>query len=180
MGVVVSFANIDGSCSQTPNPGGARHLLVALAKDIVGAWPKPADITAGEITTLPTMVSGKKFSMYEFPNQTCDIMSQSTGDPGYAGFSHSVNFSLAGYSAVLVDELSKHRNAGSVFIVEQNDGQYCVVGCSDRPIFLKSDFKTGKKGADKRGFDLKGTQDGLMFDITPLKATLVATIPVNV
>ena len=176
---VVSFTNEDGSCFQTPNPGGVRRLLVALSKDIVGAWPKPADITAGEITTLPTMVATKKFSEYECPNQTIDILSQSQGDPGYAGFSHSINFSMAGYSPSLVDELSKHRNAGSVFIVEQNDGQYCVVGCSDRPIFLKSDFKTGKKGADKRGFDLKGTQDGLMFDITPLQHSLIATIPVN-
>ena len=177
---VKSFTNQDGSCFQIPNPGGVRRILVALCKDIDNDWPKVADIVGGEIQVLPVMVAGKKFAEYECPNQTIDIMSQSQGDPGYMGFSHSINFSMAGYSKELVSEMSKHRNAGSVYIVEQNDGQYCVVGCSDRPIFLKSDFKTGKKGADKRGFDLKGTQDGIMFDITPLKATLVATIPVIV
>lgn len=174
---VVSFDNADGSCFQTPNPGGIRNVYVGLAKDIAGVWPKVADITAGEIQVLPTMVTGKKFATYECPDSTVDIMSQYAGDAGYGSFKHMINFSLAGYSKKIIAELSKHRNAGSVFIVEQNDGQFTVIGSSDNPIYLKSDFKTGKKGSDKRGFDLKGDQDGFMFDACPLLPSLVATIP---
>lgn len=180
MAAVVSFANQDGACFQQPNPGGIRNVYVVLCRDIQGVYPKVSDITDGEITALPIMVTGKKFAKYECPDATVDIMSQSSGDPGYASFRHAINFSLAGYSKELVVELSKHRNAGSVFIVEQNDGQYTVVGSSDNAIFLKSEFKTGKKGADKRGFDLKGEQDGFMFDMCPLKPELVATLPLLV
>lgn len=177
---VASLVNVDGACFQKPNPGGIRTVLVAIARDIVGIWPKESEILEGEITTLPTMVTGKKFASYDCPDSTVDIMSQSSGDPGYASYRHSINFSLAGFSKELVAELAKHRNAGSVFIVEQNDGQYSVVASNDNPIFLKSDFKTGKKGADKRGYDLKGEQDGFTFDICPLKTTLVSTLPVLV
>lgn len=172
----VSFSNIDGTSHQKPNPGGIRQVYVAIARDIQGVWPKEADITAGEITTLPVMVTGKKFAEYECPDGTVDASSQQSGDPGYMSYKHMINFSLAGYSKELIAELTKHRNAGAVFIVEQNDGTFSVVGSSDNPIYLKSDFKTGKKGSDKRGFDLKGEQDGQMWDLVPLKDTLISQI----
>lgn len=177
---VASLFNLDGECFQKPNPGGIRTVLVAIAKDIIGVWPRERDIVDGEISVLPIMSIGKKFAVYECPDSTVDIMSQSSGDPGYASYRHAINFSLAGFSKELVAELAKHRNAGSVFVVEQNDGQYSVVASSDNPIFLKSDFKTGKKGADKRGYELKGEQDGFTFDICPLKPTLATALLVIV
>jgi hypothetical protein len=57
-----------------------------------------------------------------------------------------------------------------------NDGTYVVVGTSDNPIFVKQAFKGGKKGNDKRGFTVKGEQDGYVWDVLPLATAQVATL----
>lgn len=175
----VSFANIDGTSHQTPNPGGVRQVFVAIAKDIVGVWPNyKTQISAGEVTALPVMQTGKKFAKYVCPDGTVDVNDDDSGDPAYQSSKHMINFALAGFSKELVAELNKHRNAGSVFIVEQNDGTYGVCGSTDNPIFLKKSFKSGKKGNDKRGYELKGEQDGFMFGITPLAPTLIEDLEI--
>ncbi|MDI9872117.1 hypothetical protein [Flectobacillus roseus] len=176
---VVSFSNVDGTSHQAPNPGGIRKVYVALAKDIVGVWPNiKTDFTDGEITVLPTMKTGKKFAVYECPDGTVDASHSYTGEPGYSSYKHMINFSLAGHNKELSKEVKKHENAGSVYIVEENDGQHCVVGSTDVPIFLKHDLKTGKKGSDKRGYDFKGEADGFTFGFTPIKESLISTIPI--
>lgn len=175
----VNFANLNATSEQEGNPGGIRTLLVAEKRFIDGVWPKKADITAGEITTLPTMVDTAKFAAYECPDGTVEISSEKQGDPGFQSYKHSIEFMFAGFSKEIQAELAKNMNAGSVYILEMNGGQYVVVGSSDNPIFVKQSFKGGKKGNDKRGFTLKGEQDGFMWDILPLKDTLIATIPIQ-
>lgn len=178
MGLValVSLSNIDATSYQTPNPGGIRSLFLALRKDIDGVWPKEADITAGEITVGPTMKAGKTFSQFQFPDSTCSLDDDSSGDAGFQSYKHVLEFMAAGFSKAITAELRKHLNAGCVVICEMNDGTFCVGGASDNPIFVKPGFKSGKKGADKRGFTLKGEQDGMMWGVLPLAPAAVALL----
>lgn len=176
---VVNFANLDGQCFQTPNPGGLRKVYRICSAFIQGIWPNATVIVDGEITALPTLVGTNKFAVYEFPDGTAEVTSDSNGDPGYQSYKHGIELAIAGFSKSLQKELSKDLNAGSVFIVEMNDNQLVVAGSSDNPIFVKKAFKGGKKGSDKRGFTLKGDQDGFMWDITPLSSTIAATLPVQ-
>ncbi|RCR69425.1 hypothetical protein [Larkinella punicea] len=173
---LVSLANIDATSYQKPNPGGIRTLYVALRKDIVGIWPKAVDIVGGEIQTGPVMVTGKKWAEYEFPDGTCSLDDDAAGDPGFQSYKHSLDLMMAGFSKELAAEILKHLNAGCVVILEHNDGQHVVGGSSDNPIFIKPGFKSGKKGADKRGYTLKGEQDGFMWGILPLKETAVTAL----
>ncbi|GAB3936930.1 hypothetical protein [Larkinella terrae] len=175
----VNFANLDGQSFQAPNPGGLRKVLVALSKHIQGIWPTLEEAQTGEVTALPLMVGTNKFAEYQFPDGTAEVASDSNGDPGFQSHKHTIELMLAGFSKAIQGELKKHLNAGSVWIVEMNDGQFVVVGSSDNPIFLKKSFKGGKKGNDKRGFTLKGDQDGFMWDLLPIQASLVATLPIQ-
>lgn len=175
----VNFANLNATSEQEGNPGGIRTLLVAEKRFIDGVWPKKADTVTGEITTLPTMVATAKFAVYECPDGTMEVSSEKQGDPGFQSYKHNIEFMFAGFSKTIQAELAKTLNAGSVYIVEMNDGQYVVVGSSDNPLFTKQSFKGGKKGGDKRGFTLKGEQDGFMWDILPLQPALVATLPIQ-
>ena len=170
----ISFANFDGTSFQKPNPGGVRRVLVIIKKDFAAIWPQLSDIVDGQIVNPPVLKTNKVFAEYDCPDASVDVGSQSSGDIGYMSYKHSINFSLAGYSKELIAELSKYQNAGAVFAVEQNDSTYTILGSSDNALALKSDFKSGKKGADKRGFDLKGEQDGFMWDIIPLSNDCVA------
>ncbi|MGM9510174.1 hypothetical protein ACS5NO_20735 [Larkinella sp. GY13] len=175
----VNFANLDGQSFQAPNPGGLRKVLVVLSKSIQGIWPTLAEAGTGEVTALPELVGTDKFAEYQFPDGTAEVNSDSNGDPGFQSHKHTIELMLAGFSKTIQGELKKHLNAGSVWVVEMNDGQYVVVGSSDNPIFLKKSFKGGKKGNDKRGFTLKGEQDGFMWDLLPIQASLVATLPIQ-
>lgn len=176
---LVNFANLNATSEQKGNPGGIRTLLACQKSFIDGVWPKEADTLTGEITTLPTMKATAKFAAYECPDGTVEVSSEKQGDPGFQSFKHNIEFMLAGFSKTIQTELAKNMNAGSVYILEMNGGEYVVVGSSDNPIFSKQSFKGGKKGGDKRGFTLKGEQDGFMWDILPLKDTLIATIPIQ-
>lgn len=176
---VLNFANLDGQSFQKPNPGGLRKVYRICSAFITGNWPNDTVITDGEITALPTLVATNKFSVYDFPDGTAEVTSDSNGDPGYQSFKHGVELAIAGFSKTIQKELAKDLNAGSVFIVEMNDNQLVVAGSSDNPIFVKKAFKGGKKGSDKRGFTLKGDVDGMMWDVLPLSSTIAATLPVQ-
>lgn len=180
---LVSLANLDGSSEGAPNPGGTRKLFIIHAKDVVGVWPKQADITAGEIAVGPTLVTGKAFAEYTFPDGTFDLGDALDGDPGFQSFKHMASFMLAGHNKTIVAEVLKHLNAGSIIIGQMNDDTYSVVGSSDNPIYVKSGFTSGKKGNDKRAYSFKGEQDGFMWGLTPLKpsvATALALLPLPV
>ena len=179
MAVAVNFATLDATSHQVGNPGGNRLLLVVLAKMVTGIWPKRADITDGEITTVPTLTDTEKFARYECPDGSIEVSSEKQGDPGFQSYKHAIEFMFAGFSKSIQAELDKYLNAGAVFITEMNDGTYVVVGTSDNPIFIKQAFKGGKKGNDKRGFTMKGEQDGYVWDVLPLKADQVASILID-
>ncbi|QHV97958.1 hypothetical protein [Spirosoma endbachense] len=174
---LVSLANIDGSSEGSPNPGGMRKLYIIHAKDIVGVWPKLGDIVDGEITILPELVEDAGLAEYAFPDGTFSVTDATDGDPGYMSNKHMVGFNLAGFRKELTKEIQKHLNAGSVVIGQMNDDQYVVAGSSDNAIYIKSAFSSGGKGSDKRGYTCKGEQDGFMWGVTPLKTSLVATLP---
>ncbi|MDR6195184.1 hypothetical protein [Siphonobacter sp. SORGH_AS_0500] len=173
----VSLVNIDGSSEGQPNPGGTRNLYIIARKDFDGVWPKAADIVDGEITVAPKLFAGKKFAEYEFPDGTFELADDGGGDPGFQSYKHTADFMLAGFDKKLVAELRKHLNTASVIIGELNDGQLAVIGSSDNGIYLKPSFKSGKKGNDKRGYTIKGEQDGFMWGVMPLKAEIAAALP---
>ncbi|TDB66828.1 hypothetical protein [Arundinibacter roseus] len=179
LGAVLNFATLDATSHQTGNPGGTRQLLVALAKSITGVWPKRSDITGGEITSVPTLdPEATKWARYECPDGTIEVSSEKQGDPGFQSYKHAIEFMFSGFSKAIQAELEKYMNAGAVFIVEMNDGTYAVVGSSDNAIFVKQAFKGGKKGNDKRGFTMKGEQDGFVWDILPLATAQVAELEI--
>ncbi len=168
--MVYSFGNLDGASYQKPNPGGVRRLLVLSRRDFAVIWPYKNDVVDGEVINPPVMrTADTVFAEYQCPDGTVEVSGGLAGDASYMNYKHNIGFSFAGFSKEITAELRKYQNAGCVFAVEFNDGKYGVLGSSDNPLYLKTDFKSGRKGSDKRGYDLKGEQDGFMWDIAPLK-----------
>ena len=164
----VNFASIDAQSFQKINPGGVRRVFCILSKRIVGNWPLATDIVNGRIMRPPVMVINNVFVEYQFADGTASFDSDFSGEPAYESWKQMLELSLAGHSDAVRLEVAKHLNAGSLWVMEDKDGDYNVIGSSDDPIFLKGGFKGGKKGNDKRGYTLKGEVDGMSWDVTPL------------
>jgi hypothetical protein len=173
---MVNFAKVDAACQQIANTGGVRRAFVILASNIVGNWPLPADIVDGYINRLPTFVAGAGWAEYIFPDGTVSFDSDFNNDPGYQSWKQMMEIALAGHSKQVRGEVAKFLNAGCVWAIEDKDGEFNIIGTTDDAVFVKGGFKGGKKGTDKKGYTLKGEVDGLPFDITPLKQTLVPSL----
>lgn len=170
----INFASLTADSHQDGNPGGISTLGCVLAKTFTGPWPIKTDITDGEITVAPRLPALQKIAQYEFPDGTVEVSSEKQGNPGFQSFKMNIEFMFAAFSKTVQKELSKFLNAGGVFFVEMGDGQFAVVGSSKNPVFVKQGFKSGKKGADPRGFTMKGDSDGNMWDILPLSSAVAA------
>ena len=171
-----NFASIDGQCFQKTNPGGLRRVFCILVDRVLGNWPIEADITNARITKLPTLLTGSSWAEYVFPDGTASFDSDFSGDPGYESWKHMMEISLAGHGDATRQEVAKHLNAGSLWLMEDKDGEYNVLGSTDDPLFMKGGFKGGKKGNDKRGYTMKGEVDGMSWDVLPITKTLIPTI----
>jgi hypothetical protein len=178
---IIDLASIDATNFQQNNPGGGRNLYAILAKHIVGVYPAPGQISADgtRVTALPTLVATKKFSHYSFPDGTLDTGTDDGGDPGFQSNKQSIEFMLAGSTDAIHGEVRKWKNAGLLFLVEDKSGDFNLLGSTDDPIFVKSVFKLGKKGNDKRGYTVKGEVDGLNYGVLKLQTSLVATLTFN-
>jgi hypothetical protein len=169
----VNFASIDAQSFQKPNPGGVRRVFCILSNRIIGNWPLATDIVNGRIVRPPVMLVDNVWAEYKFPDGTASFDSDFGGDSSYESWKQMIEVSLAGHSDTVRQEVAKHLNAGSLWVMEDKDGDYNVIGSSDDPLFLKGGFKGGKKGNDKRGYALKGEVDGMSWDVTPLKSDCV-------
>lgn len=167
-----NFSTLVATSHQAPNPAGVRRLYLVAARIIIAPWPTPPDIMDGQIMTLPPLVPGSDWAVYECPDGTVEVTSEKQGDPGYHSYKHAVELMFAGMLPLLSAELAKHLNAGAVVVAEMQDDVYAVLGTSYNPLYLKSSFKSGKKGSDKRGYTIKGEQDGIPWDLLPLSPSM--------
>ncbi|CAM9905949.1 unnamed protein product [Chrysoparadoxa australica] len=173
-----SLASVDATCFQQPNPPGLRKIFACVNKDIVGSWPNASILDAEEInvTEVPTMVVDKTFAQFVFPDGTAETMFDKEGDPSYQTDKHGIEFALAGSSDSVRAEVRKFLNAGAVFLVEEKDGSYSIVGSTDDPVYITHSFRSGKGGTDKKGYTLTGSVDGMAWGQLKISKALVETM----
>ncbi len=172
----LNFTNVDGSCMDGPNAPGLNSIYCVRKRGIMGDFPKVVVNDDGSLDfdkcdfdenfvlkSLPTLAATVKLAEYEFPDGTASADFSANNDNGYNNYTQSIDFALAGLSRAVKKETYKHLNAGSVFFARMNGTQLVMIGASYSPVYLKTDFKSGKVGKDKRGFTLKGGADGMMF-----------------
>lgn len=164
---------------QAANVAGARKVAFILAKKFTAKWPAASDITAGEVTGLPSakLPEGAKWALYDCPQNTIDVKSSAANtEPGFVSHQHDVALDIAGFSKAIQVELSLLQNAPVVVAVELADGGWAVAGDSSHGIQLTAATSIGKMGNDKRGTVLTGTSSGYANGILPLDTTVIADL----
>ncbi|MVM36124.1 hypothetical protein GO755_39295 [Spirosoma sp. HMF4905] len=168
---VATLAALNRTPQQTVNPGGGRRLFLIPTDQITGEWPKRADITAGELTVVPTLVTGPPVGTFvevQVSDNSLKVDEALKGPTGYQSWEQSLEVKVAGYTKDQVAAVEKLINTEVVAVAILNDGQRVVLGTSLSGLQFEVTHTSGAKGGDRREWTMKAKNDGYMFGYIPL------------
>lgn len=172
---LATLAAIPRTPQQTVNPGGGRRLFLCPTDNFTGEWPKRADITAGEVTVVPTMVTGPPagtFIEVAISDNSLKLDEALKGATGYQSWEQGLELKVAGYTKEQCAAIEKLLNVDVVAVVILTDGLRVVLGTSLMGLQFEIVHTTGAKGGDRREWTLKAKNDGYQFGYVPLGAAL--------
>ncbi|QMW04087.1 hypothetical protein [Spirosoma foliorum] len=172
---MATLAAIPRTPQQTVNPGGARRLFLCPTDQFTGEWPKRADITAGEVTVVPVLVTGPPagtFIEVAISDNSLKLDEGLKGATGYQSWEQGLELKVAGYTKEQVAAIEKLLNVEVVAVAILTDGLRVVMGTSLMGLQFEIVHTTGAKGSDRREWTLKAKNDGYQFGYIPLGAAL--------
>ncbi|MVM37276.1 hypothetical protein GO730_05875 [Spirosoma sp. HMF3257] len=150
-------------------------MFLSPTDNFTGEWPKRADITAGEITVVPTMVTGPPagtFIEVAISDNSLKLDEALKGATGYQSWEQGLELKVAGYTKEQCAAIEKLLNVDVVAVVILTDGLRVVMGTSLMGLQFEIVHTTGAKGGDRREWTLKAKNDGYQFGYIPLGAAL--------
>jgi hypothetical protein len=175
---LTSFTSVKRRARQEDNLGGIVKILIVSEEDFTDNWPKKADVTAGEVTLAPPLVTGKSFANMVFDVDSSMIKINRKGELGYQNYGIEGGAKLSGVSKEQFTALGFTTNCGAVVIAEDAEGRKWVLGTRRRPLTIEYDSNWGTKADDKKQIDIKFKGDGYAFAVPELATATV--IPVLV
>lgn len=174
----VEFKNID---EQVANPAGIRRFGIVAVKDLDSStidWPRASganphvDETKMEVTLAIPLQANKTIAVITPADNSANLNFESQGERYYQSYKYSVAFDIAGLTKAQAVEFRKLLNTGVIIFAEYFDGEIRVVGSKLAPMMLTSKGDTGKKGGDKKGYAVSGTNDSYVIEPPFYPATL--------
>ena len=148
---IADFSGFNAEMVQDVNIGGVVKVAVLQDKRFTKLWPVKADVTGGEVTQAPVLVSGAKFAVWDCPENSIQFTDQLINDQGFQSWQHGVELLIAGQKKETVNELIKLVNSRVVFLFQDPTGQWFVAGQGQNGISITTSATTAKTGTDKRG-----------------------------
>jgi hypothetical protein len=179
---VVPIVAQDATSFQKDNLAGYVDVLVQLAVKFTGSYPNT--VSNGEATTGPdaSMVSGDKMIKLKVPQNSIKVGAKGSGKAGYqGGFAHSIEFDFAGFEKETIGFDMATTNAGLIFLVPNNNGQYELVGSTDKPVYLTDREQMGGQNpeGDEKGWKFKGEAKGNKYPILTLSSGAISGLEVE-
>lgn len=170
-----TLAAIPKAACGTPNPGGLAKLYLISADKVTGAYPKTADVTAGEITVAPTLAEGATFIEVGITSKTAKFDANLKGTSLHQIWEHMFECKVAGYTKEQCAAIEKLLNGDVIAIGIYNDGIRSLIGSSYLGLEIEVSHTSGAAGADRREWTIKGKNDGYIMGATPIAASV--TLP---
>lgn len=175
---LVSFTGFKRKARGGPNLGGLVKIWIISEDDVTAPWPTLSAITAGEITTAPTLAVGKFWQELTADIDTSGMKSSRKGDLGYHGHNHEGGAKFAGYDKTQHAGVESTLNCGGLVVGQTADGSRYVAGSTVKPCNFEHEVNLGNKSDDKLHIDLTWKATGLPFGLVPLgSAVLLPTGP---
>lgn len=162
--MAIEFTNLPKNLPNGDNMGGITQKVYFGYWDDVDTWPtkpeSPASLeAAGTLTGDLVMKAGKAmFEMY-LTDDTGAFNIEVVGEKDGKSFVQHLILFHPGLEAKLLGFFNAAKNENLVFIVEDNNGQYYLMGDASRPATLEASDSagTGQATADRRGIGMEFT-----------------------
>jgi hypothetical protein len=169
---MIDFSGFEADRQQQDNVAGLRRMWKVLDKSFVAEYPVKSDIVAGEITVSPTVRMRPYLipAHYMVPINTAMYSDVLAGARGYQAYRHVVGYQMAGLGKELLAELLKDINSGSVYFLEDTNGNINVAGSSKKGLPINTTGNSGKDGNEQRGKVMASEEVGFRWPVMPLSA----------
>lgn len=146
-----------------PNAGGTVDLYVVRRRDIL-SWPA-LDVDNVTLAGPIVLKTGKQFQQWEHATDTGDVNHKAGGDEGNQSISVDQSVYIPKGSPAVDTVVTAALNGNYVVVSRDSNGFLRVLGDERRGMKFEHDFKSGKKGTDKNGYEMKFSGEG--FSHTP-------------
>lgn len=154
-----SIGNIKRRDRQEENMGGFLKFLIMLPEDFTAHWPLKSQIENLQITTAPTVSSGKTWGQMIFDLDGGGMKFSRKGDINNSNYTHEGTFMFSGVTNEQLVELDKTRGGALIIGIDQ-DGKRWLAGSTKRPLKIEFDGDLGGKPDDTRKVSGKFSRDG--------------------
>lgn len=143
---------------ECPNAGGLTDLY-AIRRREIDTFPA---VAADGVTLSGAIVpkTGCGFAHWGFAADSGEVNHSSSGEVGNQSVKHEVNVYNPRGSAATDAVIQTAINGDFVVIGRDSNGNYRIAGDKFRGVKFEHDYKSGKKGTDKNGTDLKFSGEG--------------------
>lgn len=157
----MDFVNIDKNLTNGENMGGLAQTVIFGLWDDVATWPTapvaPADVEANaEWDGDVVMAAGKKAFTFYSTDDTSEMQVNPVGEVDGISFEVRLTVFNPGLKKKLLGFLAAVKNENLFFIVQDNEGQYYLLGDSRRAakMIAGDGVGTGKATSDRKGATL--------------------------
>lgn len=163
----IEIASFDATCDESR--ASIKRVLVCPKEDVVYIgktyYSQPDPLTFVEHTNINTILINGKFVEYKFRHNTGSYTSTYTGDittgSQVVTTEVSLQFSKAEYQKRL--EFQKLTGHPCVMIIEDNYGQYLLLGYNSPVVLTNTVMQSGTAKSDLSGFTLTFTEESNQF-----------------
>lgn len=159
----MDFTDISKNLTNGENMGGIVTKTIIFGKwDDVATWPTapvaPADVEENGVWVGDVVMSASKraFTMYA-TEDTGELALNAVGEMDGVSFEAILNLFHPGMQKKILGFMGAVKNEDLFFIVEDSEGQYYLIGDSNRPAkFVPGEGGgTGKETSARKGFNMQ-------------------------
>lgn len=147
-----SYANVDWA-EGTKNLPGIKRNVYFMPKSEISAWP--AFDEANNKYTGNFTIGANLWNRLQVVMRKSPVTSEMQGEPEHATHLNKATFIFAGTSAAALAFAAKANRDDLVFLIEDKEGVFHVIGHEDFRSIVRTNAALGVEGGDEKGITME-------------------------
>ncbi len=165
------YASVEACPGQRSLPG-VRRRVYYINKNDIAAWPTLPTVDTENVTMAAlaayvgdfTLAADKYFQFLDLKDEASNATFETVGEPGSKLFNNQCNAIITGISDAVKGFCSQAVNDDNIYIFQQRDGKFCVLG---NDMFKCNSSPSGDTGTEPTGA-ITTTVGIQVYDVCPI------------